>query len=288
MCLLETAKAMHGQEHGHEHVGEHSHDQKSRAAKFGRRALLGGGAVAAMAAVLPGPAEAQAQTRVADLTHTLTAGFPVFALGSPTKETLVTVPNDGFFVQRWTVHEHAGTHVDAPSHFISGGRTVEQLSASELILPLAIINISSRAATNPDTQVTVADIEQYERNNGRIPTGAAVFMRTGWDAKVAQGAAVYLGQDAQGGFHFPAWSVEAVRWLLDRRGVKSIGVDTAGIDFGQSATFEVHTTLLGANRYGIENLKGLSAVPAKGAKVGVGVIPYQGGSGGQARVLAMW
>ena len=45
---------------------------------------------------------------------------------------------------------------------------------------------------------------------------------------------------------------------------------------------------LSANRFGIENLANLGAIPPKGATAFVGVIPWEEGSGGPARVVATW
>ncbi|MBA2577645.1 MAG: cyclase family protein, partial [Euzebyaceae bacterium] len=55
-----------------------------------------------------------------------------------------------------------------------------------------------------------------------------------------------------------------------------------------SATFEVHVRLLGADRYGIENLANLATIPPRGAQIFVGLIPWERGSGGPCRVLASW
>ena len=44
-------------------------------------------------------------------------------------------------------------------------------------------------------------------------------------------------------------------------------MDTLSLDIGASTTFEVHVTLLGADRYGVENMANLSHVPPSGATV---------------------
>ncbi|MEZ5343058.1 MAG: cyclase family protein [Acidimicrobiales bacterium] len=41
---------------------------------------------------------------------------------------------------------HTGTHIDAPGHFIEGGRTVDELRADELIMPLYVIDVRDRIA----------------------------------------------------------------------------------------------------------------------------------------------
>jgi kynurenine formamidase len=55
---------------------------------------------------------------------------------------------------------------------------------------------------------------------------------------------------------------------------------------GNSTSFDTHLILTGADRYGLENLANLDRLPRRGATVVVGLIPYEQGSGGQARIFA--
>jgi kynurenine formamidase len=80
----------------------------------------------------------------------------------------------------------------------------------------------------------------------------------------------------------------AVDWLLANRNISAIGVDTMSLDHGASATFDTHLTILGANKYGVENLKNLSKIPPRGATVYIGLIPWSQGSGGPLRAIARW
>jgi kynurenine formamidase len=112
-------------------------------------------------------------------------------------------------------------------------------------------------------------------------------MNSGWDARV-NSTADYLNIGPDGKQHFPGFGKEAVEWLLDERDIAGIGVDTVSLDHGAAETFDAHLTLLSANRYGIENLANLGHVPARGATIFVGIIPWEQGSGGPARVFASW
>ncbi len=256
-----------------------------------RRGLLAGGGAAALAAMLPSealahkPKRQRVRGRVVDLTHRFDAGFPVYTGAAPTRRTLKTFAADGFYSQEWTFGEHSGTHMDAPGHFKQGGRQVPQLRASELVLPIVVIDISDRAASNPDAQVEPDDIRRFERRHGRIPRGALVLMDSGWAAKVNDDAA-FKNADASGTYHFPGFGIEAVEFLLDRRRIQGIGVDTLSLDPGNSTTFAVHNRLLGADRYGLENVANLPALRPSGALVSVGVVPWEEGSGGPCRLLA--
>ena len=150
-------------------------------------------------------------------------------------------------------------------------------SSTSPIVPLLTPTPSSRSPT----------CETHERRYGGIDTGTAVLMYSGWGAKVADPTA-YRGTDAGGVLHFPGFSADACQWLLRRRKIQALGVDTLSIDPGNSATFETHKLLNGADRYGIENLANLHTLPATGASITVGLIPFKQGSGGPAKVLANW
>ncbi|MBG0564037.1 cyclase family protein [Actinoplanes aureus] len=264
-----------------------AHATPSNASLTRRAALVGGAALAASAA-LPAPAQAGQRHGLRDLTYPLGPAFPAFAPGEEaSRRTVTTIEDDGYYMQEWRVIEHIGTHVDAPAHFTRGGRVSTELRPSELIVPAVVIDIADRARRDADTVVTVNDLRGFERRYGRIPKGAAVLMYSGWGAKVGDPDA-YRGTDAAGTLHFPGFSPDACEWLLRHREIGSLGVDTLSIDPGNSATFETHLILTGADRYGLENLANLDRIPRQGATIFVGLIPYEGGSGGQARVLATW
>jgi kynurenine formamidase len=261
--------------------------------QLSRRTVLAGGGAAALAALLPGEAVAhkrrrrgRSRGRVVDLTHTFTAGFPVYTGNPPSRRTLASITPDGFYKQEWTFDEHSGTHMDAPGHFVAGGRLTPDLKASELILPIVVIDIAKRAASNPDTVVNAQDLRRFENKHGRIPNGALVAMDSGWAKKVGDDLAFKGGQP--GDYHFPGFGDEAVEFLLERRKAAAIGVDTLSLDNGPSSTFSVHVEWLGADNFGLENLNNLDKLPAHGATAIVGVIPWEEGSGGPARVLATY
>ena len=111
-------------------------------------------------------------------------------------------------------------------------------------------------------------------------------MDSGWASKVADPDA-FKGGPA-GGYHFPGFGEDAIDFLIERRNAAAIGVDTLSLDPGNSATFPVHVKWLGEGHFGIENLANLDKLPPHGATAIVGVIPWQEGSGGPARVLATY
>lgn len=225
-------------------------------------------------------------SRVVDLTHTWGPEFPMFpGAQQPSFQVLVTIEANGFFEHAITLDEHTGTHIDAPAHFIVDGATADQLPVEGFVAPLVVIDVSARAATDPDTQGTVDDIVAWEAANGPIPAGAFVALYSGWETRVTDPAA-YINLDASGVQHYPGWHPDAAAFLVNERDIVGAGVDTLSLDFGASTDFGSHVTLLAAGKYGIENLANLGQVPAAGATVVVGGPKHQGGSGGPARVLA--
>jgi kynurenine formamidase len=225
--------------------------------------------------------------RVHDLTFTLRQDFPLGPDLRPHREALSDFAVAGFQANQWTLVEHAGTHIDAPAHFFPDQADPSQLNPADLVLPIARIDVSARAASNSDTAVTLADIADYEGRHGQLPDRAAVFMYSGWNART--GAPEGPDTPSAGGIPpSPGFAVETALWLLEHRNVVCIGVDSPSIDLDSVPGFPVHRCWLGAGRYAIEGLAGLSDVPAAGAIAFVGVIPLEHATGGPCRVLAAW
>ena len=80
--------------------------------------------------------------------------------------------------------------------------TVRTWTAEQLVGSLVVVNIRDRAAANPDCQLTLDDIKQWEKKYERIPDGAVVAMFSGWDAHVND-ARRFLGLDDKGTYHLP-------------------------------------------------------------------------------------
>ncbi len=269
--------------------------ERGEGPQLSRRAALAGGGAAALAALLPGTAPAHDRRRdhdrhgdrVADLTHVFRAGFPMYTGEPPVRRTIRNYVPDGFYAQEWTFGEHAGTHMDAPGHFFPELRRTPGIAPEELFPPAAVIDISARAAQDPDATVTADDVRRYERRYGRIPRGAAVLMNSGWAARAGDPVA-YKNADAAGTYHFPGFSAGAVDYVLERTRAAVIGVDTLSLDPGNSTTFPVHNTWLATDRYGLENVANLATIPPRGASLIVGVIPWEEGSGGPLRLFARY
>ncbi|MBI5668521.1 MAG: cyclase family protein [Chloroflexi bacterium] len=260
--------------------------------QFSRRNFLrlGGVAAAGLAVASSVPVRvtrAQEVTQLVDLTHVFGTNVPTYVpTDTPSRETTVTVKDNGFYIQRWSFGEHTSTHVDIPAHFVEGAETVDQYAPELLVSPAVVIDISAKAAEDPNAMLTADDIAAWESANGEIPAGALVCMYSGWESKWNDVAA-FRGDAGDGKLNFPGFGPDAAQFLLEERDIHGIAVDTLSIDPGNSTTFDVHVAVLSAGKYGVEGVANLSQLIGKQATVVVGVPRWEEGSGGPCRMLAM-
>lgn len=224
--------------------------------------------------------------RVVDLTQPLDARTVMWpGAPAPTAETFLTVAHDGFYNRKVSFMEHTGTHFDAPCHMVEGTQSVDQIDAGLLVRPVAMIDIAADCAGKPDAILTLEQVTAFEARHGQIPGGAAVFLRTGWEAFNTD-PAQYAG--VPGPLRFPGFGPDAARFLVNDRGAVGLGVDTLGIDPGVAADFVVHRQISHPRGvWHLEGLMNLAQLPPLGAWVMVGVLKLVDGSGSPARVLAL-
>ena len=242
---------------------------------------------AAVAALFVFRLDAQPQSRIVDLGHAIHAGDPSWD-GSAgfERKSLATFEKDGYASGRVAVDEHFGTHLDAPAHFAKGGWSVDQIPVERLYRPGIRIDVSAKAAGNPDYLVTPQDVRAFESAHGRIPEGTIALVATGWD-RFWPDRARYMNE-REGVKHFPGLSADAVTLLARDRRVAGIGIDTPSIDHGPSKTFEAHKVSMALNVFHIENAAHLTGLPASGFTVLVAPLDIAGGSGAPTRVFAVF
>jgi kynurenine formamidase len=200
--------------------------------------------------------------------------------------TIATLEKNGVSSKAFCMPEHQGTHIDAPNHFEADRPSVDRIAVGDLFAEGVLIDISEQAAADADYSLSLADVEAWEQKNGRIPDRAVVLLKTGW-GRHFQNPVRYRNQDATGQMHFPGFSVSAVQFLIERRNIRGIGLDTLSLDPGQSRDFAVHHLLGRAGRYGLENLADLDELPASNFYLVVAPIKIETGTGGPTRVLAI-
>jgi arylformamidase len=150
----------------------------------------------------------------------------------------------------WRVTEiflgsHTGTHIDAASHFVKNGKTIDQYILERFIVPGIILPLDG---LSPDQAIEDTQIDEYLKY---ISSGGAVVIRTNWDR--------YWGQELY--LRHPYLSPSAARSLASA-GSGLLGIDALNVDSTILETHYVHDILLGKDVLIVENLKGLDQLQA--------------------------
>jgi kynurenine formamidase len=225
-----------------------------------------------------------------DLTHTFSSRIPRWP-GFPAeeREVIYTYDKDGFFAELFTHVGQYGTHCDPPGHFHKGLRMIDEIPVKEMILPLVVIDCSQKVAENPDYQLVLEDVEAWEEKHGRIPPGSFVAMRSDWSKRFTDFEAFY-NKDDKGQAHYPGWTIEALQFLFDQRGVTAIGHEPIDADAAvaqKEGFFSCESYVLKTNRFQIELIANLDKVPEAGALLVCSWPKPESGSGFPARLFAI-
>lgn len=233
-----------------------------------------------------------ADWHIVDLTHPLSPDSLYWPNGVPfefeRQDWGYSETGEWYAMARFATPEHLGTHLDAPIHFSADGWTNAAIPVDRFIGPAVVIDIGDRAANDGDTTLLAADIEAWETQHGSIPAGALVVVRSGWSDRWPDWNRYYGSDDPfdTTTLHFPGVSPQAAAIIVER-GASGVGIDTASIDPGNDLEFRAHRVLAAANLFNLENLTGLDQLPNSGATLLALPIKIEGGTGGQARVVAL-
>lgn len=197
-----------------------------------------------------------------------------------------------YSANNYSASEHGGTHADAPIHFAQKGRTIDQVPLEEWIGKAVKIDVTEKCMKDRDYLLSVEDIKAWESRHGKIPAGSWVIMYTGIGTRHYPDQKKVLGTDVKGiealpHLSFPGFSPESAEFLVKKRNIKGIAIDTPSIDYGKSQDFKVHRIICGADKLALENIANLDKLPLKGATLHVIPMLIKNGSGAPARVYAV-
>jgi arylformamidase len=179
-----------------------------------------------------------------DLTMPLGPATPVFP-GDPAPSFSRWEPARPWQVTMYTVGSHVGTHMDAPRHLLPDGQTIDGFGPDRWIGETVVITAAGLPEDAP-IPATVLTTDPTALLKGRF-----ALLATGWDALA----------DDPAYFRHPWLSPELASALLDA-GVALVGIDAPNVDSSVSGSNVVHHILLGAGIPIVENLRGLTALPA--------------------------
>jgi len=257
-----------------------------------------------------------------DLSHRIRTGMPVYP-GDPEVrvERALSLDRDGVDVSALRLGSHTGTHVDAPSHTVAGGRTMAQVRLEELVGEALVVHVRSAsgleadaaAASDADASASGdADADDADRDAPPLPPRSVmgladveralgrplperlpriVIVDTGWARRFGEADALA----------HPSLDAGLARLLVDR-GMRVLGVDALSPDPSEAPAapgrpagdpappaapgpaLPVHEVVLGADGLLVENLRGLDGLPER---VGVGFLPLAiDGDGAPVRAVA--
>ena len=184
---------------------------------------------------------------------------------------------DKFRVMKVKMHAGIGTHVDAPSHCIPGGRFIHDFDINDLIMPCVVIDVSGKCHAN--YSLSAEDVSDFESKYGIIPKGSCVMVKTGWSNFWDQPSKYHNNHV------FPSVSREAAELLLER-GVSAIGIDTLSPDRPEDG-FNVHKIFLGADKLILENVANLDSMPPTGSIVMILPMKIKDGTEAPVRLIGL-
>ncbi len=209
--------------------------------------------------------------KLIDLSHPLFDGMPVYpGSDSPVFETVAAVSHEGYAEKRITLFSHTGTHLDAPSHILSRGLSVDRMPVDQFAGTASVLNFSSHSGQSID----IDDLLPYRYLIGK---NDFVLIHTGWSRHWGY-AAYYTG--------YPVLSGNAADWICGF-GLKGLGVDAISVDSPGACGFPIHHRLLEHKMILVENLDRLQDLPQSGFTFFAMPLRIQDGDGSPVRAIAM-
>jgi kynurenine formamidase len=244
---------------------------------------------------------ARGRIRIIDLTQTLSPDFPQIVLPPEMGQawpfrieeaSRYDARGPGWYWNNFSCSEHTGTHFDAPIHWISGrhlpDNATDTIAADKFVAPACVLDCSRQAAADADFLLTLDFLRQWERRHGRIASGSWVLMRTDWSKRTDPVAYQNIDETGQ---HTPGPDSDAVRFLIEERGVLGFGSEAIGTDAGQAfhlkPPYPCHYYMHGSGRFGLQCLTNLDLLPPTGALIIAAPLKIKEGSGSPLRVLAL-
>lgn len=207
--------------------------------------------------------------KIIDLTLTLRPGMRGFL-----SEPATTKAVDGWNARTLSLYSHAGTHMDAPLHFIEGGGTIDQLDLNKCVGPCRVIQMEG---LEPKALISIEDLGEAAN---LIGSGERLIFKTGW-SKFLDNPTIY--RDG-----LPRISEALARWLVEKE-VVFIGVEApsiADVNNLPEVTL-IHEILLSAEIVIAEGLCNLDQLSQEIIELVALPLKPEGGDGCPARIIAI-
>ena len=181
--------------------------------------------------------------KVVDLTLGISSNIRVFP-GSPQPSFIRWSKFDihGYDSEVMFLSTHTGTHMDAPSHFISGTATIDKIEVNRFVCNNALL---LKIEKESNQTISRNDIIGGEKDDGEeIKEKDTIVFFTGWESQIEKDN--YISDH-------PGLSTDAAKYLAEKK-VNAVAIDSPSIDPGIDNSFKAHKILLSNDILIIENL----------------------------------
>jgi arylformamidase len=178
---------------------------------------------------------------IIELTQMLMPGMPVYpGTEGPVFNRACTIEEHGFAEMHIGMYSHTGTHIDAPSHMILGGKNLDDYPVSHFVGEACMLDLTHG----------IPDLEKLKSKRDFFKGADFIIIRTGWSSHWGNESYYY---------DFPVLPPEHISWFLSLE-IKGFGIDAISMDAVGSETFENHKLILEAGCTITENLTHLDRV----------------------------
>lgn len=208
-----------------------------------------------------------------DLTLSISNSIPSFP-GSPKPQFLSwsDLDEDGYNLELLFLSSHTGTHLDAPFHFAKNGIKIDKIPLKRL----SGTGLLAKIPKSKDSSISKSDIQNFEKQNGKIPAGSSVFFHTGWQKNLKEDS--YFLEN-------PGLDKSAADYLVSKK-TNLVGIDSPSIDLGRDESFPVHRIFSKNGVLIVENLANLQKIPSVCFYFTILPLKLKGATGSPVRAVA--
>ncbi|MCG8698862.1 MAG: cyclase family protein [Bacteroidales bacterium] len=206
---------------------------------------------------------------IVDLTHSIdntTKGYP--GTDNPSIKKACSYQEHGFVEHSVTFFTHTGTHIDAPAHLISEGKSLEEYTISSFYGKAILVDGHGKETITVDVFNEIRD----ELNDMDF-----VIIHTGW----------YRHWGSDNYFNnYPYIHSDCASFLAEKN-IKGVGIDSISVDPIDTKNYDAHIEFMKKDLLIIENLTNLNQIKTKFFTFGCMPIKLNCSDGAPVRAFAI-
>lgn len=198
--------------------------------------------------------------QIIDLTMTIDDNTLLFPGNGRVKiKQLATVEEEGCSEKELIMQSHCSTHIDAPAHMLSNGKTLDSYPMEKFVGKGIVIDVRGQI--------------EIKANLNQVTEGEVVLFFTGWCSNA--NTKEYFSNN-------PVLSRETAEELVEKK-VKLVGIDSFTTD---NLPCEIHKLFFRHDILIVENLMNLDKILGKKFRFYVMPLKIKGSDGAPCRVIA--